>query len=1088
MHSTEPNDQLALFLPKLKPECDIKPSDEPGKWDLQKTKAFQDVASSLDYQAPGEIKSLSSFPTMWARPLTMEMALHTNASPIRSQMIEQWQGMLAAIALAEMGGFPLKAKMVSLEFLREKDTFARSLFALLPDPVNTLYTEASKKNPWRDIYIFLWNDKSVGMSSPSTLVCPSQEGEWEGLPWWSGGRLHSPVNFLNASEKALLWRWLENLRKELEQHNGKRYAINTIGALVDEFRASLGITPDIALSLSNDPQFFGVDINRGVLKALNSPVKAQPKPSNLRLIPSPSKGKVPNLLIIDSEIARAWNESPQNIWVHQGKTLASLKVEDLRTKKVIWNDVRWIEPKDLFLPEFIFIDQEEALPGAFIPKETQPLMFNGEPITPLIPLNPILLDYFTTEDLIKRIQLQPINSSEGLQVRVILDLPLAGLKDGKPPQNYRLFKDYLIKEKNALAEVPVLEVWPHFRTKGWKEYYAFYYDAEYGDETFQVSLSQAKEPYVFKDGRGFYQMARVEEFPSFINCQNKDRSLLGLILLKTPEEIQPTNSWKIGVDFGTSFTNIYVNRNGIAEPLQLENLHLKVTEIQIDTRIPVLFEYFIPENFIPGDKPLPLSSVLTTKGRSSASKGTERPIFDGRIYIPDRNRFKPKEEWMKTDLKWSTENLNFNQLFLKHLALHITALAAQNCVSQIQWSLSFPSAFSLREKNTYARTWQDITKELQAKTGINHICPKVDDLNYFRSESLAVAQYFADQEGHNLVNTTCIDLGGGTSDISIWEENKLVHQCSVQLAGRDLFSQFLELNPKFLERKFAVNLSEWKGLKGGAFNAKLDVLLRLEGDNWLKNKRPFMEDDPEFQGLIRLTAIGTAGLYYYVGILLKVLHAEGKYSRDEITPVYIGGNGSRFLNWLAEGGMFTTSSEVNVLLSRMLSKGSGFKDTEEITRLSESPKDEAACGLVLSDSKLQGLTKKDKDLPIAGENCEVNRQPINWESRLDFEDDVENFRIPNLVQLPKFLDDFHVALRELKIEGLTPLEGYKVSKADLGYNPNDKLWRDTSKELTNVLLKIKGNSDNIRVEPPFILGLKALLRVLGKEWADKWQR
>ena len=116
------------------------------------------------------------------------------------------------------------------------------------------------------------------------------------------------------------------------------------------------------------------------------------------------------------------------------------------------------------------------------------------------------------------------------------------------------------------------------------------------------------------------------------------------------------------------------------------------------------------------------------------------------------------------------------------------------------------------------------------------------------------------------------------------------------------------MNPLFLERRFEVNLSDWKGLKGEAFNAKLDVLLRLGGDNWLHNIKPYIEDEQDFHGLIRLTAIGAAGLYYYVGIMLKVLHQEGKYKRDEITPVYIGGNGSRFLNWLAEGGKFSNKS------------------------------------------------------------------------------------------------------------------------------------------------------------------------------------
>ena len=40
----------------------------------------------------------------------------------------------------------------------------------------------------------------------------------------------------------------------------------------------------------------------------------------------------------------------------------------------------------------------------------------------------------------------------------------------------------------------------------------------------------------------------------------------------------------------------------LLEPLSLETLHHKVTEADIETRIPVLFEYFIPENFIPLEK------------------------------------------------------------------------------------------------------------------------------------------------------------------------------------------------------------------------------------------------------------------------------------------------------------------------------------------------------------------------------------------------------------------------------------------------------------------------------------------------------
>lgn len=93
--------------------------------------------------------------------------------------------------------------------------------------------------------------------------------------------------------------------------------------------------------------------------------------------------------------------------------------------------------------------------------------------------------------------------------------------------------------------------------------------------------------------------------------------------------------------------------------------------------------------------------------------------------------------------------------------------------------------------------------------------------------------------------------------------------------------------------------------------------------------------------------------------------------------------------------------------------------------------------------------------------------------------------MPNLRD---FLNQFHLVLRELKIEELKPLQGYKVS--DL-LEDNEKLWNDTQREVKNLVLKMLGESRNlndIRLEPPFILGLKALLNVLGRKWADRYSQ
>ena len=214
-----------LLLPKLKENCDVGAGNDPGNWTVHTSTAFSNIANSLDYQAPGGIRSISSVPTMWARPLIMEMALHNAAHPLHSQMVEQWQGMLAAIALAEIRALPMTAKLVELRKLRS-NAFANSLFELCPDPVNALYDQASHKNPWQDVYVFYWDNQPVGMTSPSTLVVPSESVNWTGLPWWQAGYLKSPIDSLNPNEKDLFWRWLDNLQRELPKHNGQQQAIN----------------------------------------------------------------------------------------------------------------------------------------------------------------------------------------------------------------------------------------------------------------------------------------------------------------------------------------------------------------------------------------------------------------------------------------------------------------------------------------------------------------------------------------------------------------------------------------------------------------------------------------------------------------------------------------------------------------------------------------------------------------------------------------------------------------------------------------------------------------------------------------------
>jgi len=1098
-----------LLLSKLKEDTTIT-KGQPGKWESKGDVAFRDVAESLDYQAPGAMKSVSSVPTMWARPLITEMALYDTKHPIHKVMVDQWRGMIAAIALAEVEGFDLKAQFLDLSQYRYQP-FGDALYQLMPEPVNALYTR-DNKNPWEEIYVFLWKGKPVGMSSPSTLVCPSEEGNWNGLRWYQNGMLVSPEPYLNQESKELLWRWLENLQAQIVNYQGSGTALNRMIGLISQFRNDLRINEEglNPLQLSSNPTYFGEPINRGALILLNQPLKIPPKPSNVRVIPSAVKTAQKPLIVIDENIAEYWGVAPQNIWIHRDKTLASLNINDLKNGTLVWDDVNWIASSDLFLEELAFVDLEGAFPGAIAPKSQLPITFNGNKISPLLPLNEILLEYFTPEDLLKNIELEPFVNVNGQGIRLTLTIPLSGIGEGNQRQfnSLRLQKDYILKEENAIKYVPVLTVWPNFRAKNWKTYYTFYYDGDYGDETFQVYFpNPTQQPRSFKDpnGTGAYQLSTLEQMPTHVICKNSYGHDIGLILLPTVPEINSRGTWRVGVDFGTSFTNVYVRGDNTGDSLLDINrdLQLNVTESPLGTRLPALIENFIPDTFLPSEEPLPLCTVLTTKN-SDRNVDELQPILDGRIYIPDPAEFDPNKQWIRLDLKWS--NIKDSKAFLRHLALHISAIAASEGMDAIQWCVSYPSAFSYINKMTFHRNWQDIATELQPKTGIDYSTPQIDDNQRFCTESVALAQYFNDKERHPLVRTTCIDIGGGTSDISIWENRRIVYQCSVLLAGRNIFSEVLAQNPRYAEKLMQEFISgNWGSTSEMSIMTKIDVCLRHKAQEWLNNKRVYKNEDPYFQRLITITAIGVAGLYYYVGLILKTLHQEGKYSQAQITPVYVGGNASRFFHWLSPTGKYDKNADFNKLLSYILSKASEFNDTQEQTVLSERPKHEVACGLVLNGAELTGLTDNTEIDPIAGEKYYVEyqeddqifKEEKDWQSRLHLEGTITKFDIPELTHLEKFLYEFHAGLQSLKIQTIQPLpkSDYKPQKpnnsngenSEQSEDKNAQLWKEVKYHLENQLLDIKGDAKMIREKTPFIMGLKSLLHVLGRRWADAYR-
>jgi len=1042
-----------------------------GQW-LQEplTNTFQKIAEKLKVE--GDSRTVSSIPDIWARPLLMQMALYDKKHPLHEEMKAQWQGMLAAIALAKIKNLNLTSILVDLENIENNNFFKE------PNKgENSVYQLEDQNNPWHKIYVFLIDGKAVGMTSPSTIVCPSQDGNWGNLAWFDSNKgLSSPltrVNFLTQDDKEQLYFWFNNLKGQLQSSSKQ------IVALIEEFQNKIfPNSPEADKFLRQDK--FEEDIVLGKLTILSNPIQRKTD----------------------------YDEA-------QRKVLEDQKLQE-RTKleadiRKLLQERYQLNLDEIFQKELYVIEQSiEYIPGALFPKGFKSITYNSKKITPILPVNIKLLEVLTPEQLQDLMTIEQINEQT---IRITIQLQLDNL------QPYPISQEYEIKDNHILKALPILEIWPNFKVEGWNEYYAFYGDRHWNkpnpkSETFRVKFPKLVDKYDDTDAESFYQISQLTEFPSYIICQNdKKQTELGIILLQNPQQItlKSDNKWTVGVDFGTSFTNVYYNNHQSKDKLnqlKLSNLRFSVTKtvdqenIVIQENIDIMYSYFLSVK----DKKIPISSVLKTQ---KPKPDKSRHILDGFIYIVDNLvEFNPSLDNIRTDIKWDNKwdkkniNLRFSKMFLSQLALQITAEAVTQQVTSIKWVISYPSVFSENDLREYLYDWNQIFEYLQpqgdtpAPTPIKHDWSSTNE-DYRLSESLAAAYYFSERIIKKRTPTfICIDMGGGTSDISIWQDNTLVHQCSILLAGKDLFSNFLQQKHRSDILKKFVGSDEFENLRGenfkAKFNAKLNAFLIENGSDWLKKRDELDEAQSQEESLRLLMMIGVSGLYYYIGILLNVLLSENfRLNTGEIPPIYVGGNGSQIFKWLVFKGNFNSDERVNNLLSKMLQKGSGISYSQiQDTILSPKPKDEVACGLVLDKENIQlKIPPNLNNSLIAGEACEFcvkegnvpeKTYSFTYEQRLQQpkRGEMTDFRIPDLANIQEFWKSFREIFYEEdlhdSIQGRIPILEKDFDDFE------EKIKNKLSDYLKDKMLK---HVSEIRPEPPFIICLKVLLETLD-EYAE----
>lgn len=1117
--------QFFPLLPKLKENSAVNP-DKASVWEEEHLDFLNALVKSL--AVSGTIKDvghIDSIPDVWARPLLFQMALFDAqntassefVSGLHDRVVGEWRALLAMLALKEIRHLNLRAEAVDLTSEDARSGLGDVLRTLAP--VETI-DPGENGADWTFLYVLFFNEVPIAITSPTTLVSAAADYMTAfrgGLPQpWStdGVMLTDPVPYLTGEELNALAVWLSRLHDDIQalQRGGydDNQARESLLRCIVEYQQTIrlrlhGAESTAKLRVPGDLEMA----NKSIFRLLNRFVETKPataESSAVRLVPSPSRKPAHDVLITSPSMARDFAsqvgvQAPQLVvWPGISAndiTEASLTGDRNMIGAASLGKTEWFRPEEFFTERMTVMEPGKIL-LASLEIEGMEMLANDD-LTPVPPIRPELLEYLTPEDIASRLSIE--DKPDKIVVRFLF--PLSGV-DGMP-SDYRFTKEYPKEELIYLdTNVPVLEIWPNFRREGWNKYYLYYENSEaqntgsdtLGKNFFYVdpwSYGKKIAADIPEHGLANRFTTRMTDFPEALIVTvlpSQDGAYAqpvetGVFLLKAPPLVnkQPDLSWQLGIDFGTSSTMIFYREgNHDPKPLSFEPHLYQVTDSgAARTRT---FINFIPSTF--DDQDTQAGSFLSIFHILDASRLQDeiRPLQDGHVFwlnTKNTEAFREEQQRIDANLKWKDDATGRRKVatYIKQICLQSLVEAAVRGVEKIKWNFSFPTAFSQEQQFAFRQTCEEAVAESYEGAGFQ--AAEQGNLLEPWPESKASAYHF-NKLGHSDTNFSegaiCLDIGAGTTDISIvsGQPGKIVYHTSIQFAGRYLF------HPIYAHYDyFAKDVPDLTDVDFEKKCAIIDADMREHSEDYLRQLKNITGRE-DVRKVLQDTQFATAGIFYYLGEILKELKAKGIYAEDHVPDVFVGGNGSRIFSWIT-GGAFASDSPFLLVLKHMLIHASGLaEDSQFDIKLSERPKIEVAAGMIErrphNDEEFFDEAAQTKKLfgdhvdeyiassVLSGDAYEEAGAEKPGSAFLSAYDIAKGITVQRLDMLKDFVKEFN---NDLHIWS----DGVEISEDDA---------RDIQKRVNSYYVSEKDKDvKKIYVEPVFIMGLRKTVEKLVNE-------
>ena len=450
----------------------------------------------------------------------------------------------------------------------------------------------------------------------------------------------------------------------------------------------------------------------------------------------------------------------------------------------------------------------------------------------LLPLSKCFFDFFNTDDLISEEPQKPTISITAYpgSVDVILRIPISAnsqfitfKRTYENPSTLNMAlpdisnnKGYIIENQIGLSIFPDIKV----ETTNHSPYRVMLIDRDLKHLDFNLSfyLNTGNEKIEALDSKRsnkesdevttkYYMLE--SQFDYILVNQN---SVSGVLIPKLRKCIQGTDKFKFAIDFGTTNTHIEykINSSKESKPFEITNKDIQIANLHnatLDESDPLfstamrLINESIPHEFLPMnigkefEFRFPQRTALSHHQHLKPTTSSYALSDFNISFIYEKQSKKPNSK-IFTNLKWSNytmedgDRIRVEKFFEQILFLIRNKVLLNNGnldATEIVWF--YPSSMSTRRRGSLEKAWTT-----QFTTYISNI--DVDKKLTKLSESVAPFYYFKENLGVDAAYypVAAIDIGGGTTDIVIYQNNKPEVLTSFRFAANSIFGGPFALN------------------------------------------------------------------------------------------------------------------------------------------------------------------------------------------------------------------------------------------------------------------------------------------------------